>query len=731
MTKRSRKQKARMRRESPQCDIYRIGTIDRGGIDEETRSFPIILATENPVETYDRRRMEVVDEVLRLDGLERGEQVTMVDSHQSNSVRHTLGSIRNLQAVNGQLRGRAFFAADEHSVNTFRNYADGHLNDFSIGARMLEAEYDGTDKTVTRSQLIEGSAVVAGADSEAKAMRAYADPQGEKERHMEKALRALLVERGMNTDATDAEAIEFAKTLTVAADETPDPAPVGEPVETEPGQFFIGELTADTTASSEELVAAERARVTGIDDICRQHDVADDLRRQYVANPAATPDTVAREVLKTIAPTGEPVGTPAEPLGKNTSENEKFYDMVRAGFVTRCISQSGVSPRSYLARVKNTEDTTGRQWNDPTSIQRARKLEEELQNPAPGADNHRYTRIPDLARMFLERKGERVDGLPQQEIVRRAIQMPVFVQRASDGAAFHVTGSFSNLMLDAANKTLLAAYDEAEASYPQWVRTAPSATDFKTLNRIRFGEMTDPEVVPENTEYKEKTTSDNNETYNVEKRGALFSISFEALVNDDLNALTRIPQMQGNAMRRKINKDVYAILTANDNLSDSIALFHATSHGANLDATALSEAALDTGYNVMATQTGLSADSAVLNVRPAFLIIPMALSATALRLVTGGIVPATTANLPIYGAGRPRPLTVVSDGELDGSSTTQWYLAANSSQVDTVEITFLQGEESPVLSREDGFTTDTIKYKIRQTYAPKAIDFRGLYKGNA
>ena len=66
---------------------------------------------------------------------------------------------------------------------------------------------------------------------------------------------------------------------------------------------------------------------------------------------------------------------------------------------------------------------------------------------------------------------------------------------------------------------------------------------------------------------------------------------------------------------------------------------------------------------------------------------------------------------------------------VDANSATAWYLAANNGQVDTVELTFLSGEEAPVLEREDGFSTDTVKYKIRQTFNAKAIDHRGLYRG--
>jgi len=47
-----------------------------------------------------------------------------------------------------------------------------------------------------------------------------------------------------------------------------------------------------------------------------------------------------------------------------------------------------------------------------------------------------------------------------------------------------------------------------------------------------------------------------------------------------------------------------------------------------------------------------------------------------------------------------------------------------------VELTFLQGEETPYVERKDEFCVDAVRYKIRQTFGAKAIDYRGLYQGN-
>ena len=82
----------------------------------------------------------------------------------------------------------------------------------------------------------------------------------------------------------------------------------------------------------------------------------------------------------------------------------------------------------------------------------------------------------------------------------------------------------------------------------------------------------------------------------------------------------------------------------------------------------------------------------------------------------------------IYGPTGQRTLSVIGEPQLDSNSATAWYLAAANTQIDTVELSFLQGEESPVLENEWDFDKDVYKYKIRQTFGVKAIDYRGLYK---
>jgi hypothetical protein len=138
---------------------------------------------------------------------------------------------------------------------------------------------------------------------------------------------------------------------------------------------------------------------------------------------------------------------------------------------------------------------------------------------------------------------------------------------------------------------------------------------------------------------------------------------------------------------------------------------------------------LNTGFQRMMLQRGLNTD-AILNLQPRYLIVPAALSGTALELVNSTSYVLANSNSGvqnIYGQGGPRQLQVVVEPQLDLGVTTQWFLAADPSQVDTVEVTFLQGEETPQLDQEYDFDRDVYKYKVRQTFGVAPIDWRGLF----
>ena len=294
------------------------------------------------------------------------------------------------------------------------------------------------------------------------------------------------------------------------------------------------------------------------------------------------------------------------------------------------------------------------------------------------------------------------------------------------GRAFtHTTGDFSNLLASTANKAMLKGWMEAPETFAAWTSTG-SLPDFKATSRVDIGAFPALALVPEGAEYTYATLSDRGETAQIATYGKLFSITRQAIINDDLNAFTRIPASMARAARRTVGNLVYAILTGNPTMGDSVALFHA--NHSNLDTgggSALSVTSLAAARVKMAKQTGQQAEP--LNIQPAHLIVPVALRDTAAVILASEYNPDATNKLqapnPVRGM-----VDVIADPRLDANSATAWYLTASPTAFDAIEVLYLDGNDAPFLDQQAGWNVDGTEFKVRIDAGVKAWDYRTLYK---
>lgn len=345
-------------------------------------------------------------------------------------------------------------------------------------------------------------------------------------------------------------------------------------------------------------------------------------------------------------------------------------------------------------------------------------------------DNGRQYRgmsLMEIGRDFLQAHGVNTRGMDR-------LQLATHILNFRAGGSFG-TSDFSSLFANVANKRLRSAYDENPGTYALWARRAPNAPDFKSLSVVQLSGAPDLLQTNEHGEFTYGKITDGAEAYAVLTYGRIVSLTRQAIINDDLRSFERLVSAFGFAARRLENRTVYSQLTANANLADGGALFNATaitSAGghANLatgGGSALALGALTSGRSAMRLQKGLASEE--LNLAPSYLIVPAALEQTAYQLTSSNYVPAQQSNVNEFRTGGRTALEPIVEPILDANSATAWYLAAQSSQVDTVEYCYLDGAEGPVIESEVGFETDGISYKCRLDFAAKAIDFRGLYKG--
>nr|WP_049940963.1 ClpP-like prohead protease/major capsid protein fusion protein [[Enterobacter] lignolyticus] len=314
--------------------------------------------------------------------------------------------------------------------------------------------------------------------------------------------------------------------------------------------------------------------------------------------------------------------------------------------------------------------------------------------------------LREYARMALTERGIGVSSYNPMQMVGLALT--------------HSTSDFGNILLDVANKALLQGWDEAEETFQRWTKKG-QLSDFKTAHRVGMGGFPALRQVREGAEYKYITTGDKGETIALATYGEIFSITRQAIINDDLNQLTDVPMKMGRAAKGTIGDLVYAVLTKNPKLSDGKALFHADHR--NLSSGAISVSSLDDARKLMRLQ---KEGERSLNIRPAFMLVPVALETLANQTIKSASVKGADIN-----AGIVNPIQnfaeVIAESRLDEADAKAWYLTA-AQGTDTIEVAYLNGVDTPYIDQQEGFTTDGIATKVRIDAGVAPLDYRGLTK---
>lgn len=330
---------------------------------------------------------------------------------------------------------------------------------------------------------------------------------------------------------------------------------------------------------------------------------------------------------------------------------------------------------------------------------------------APGFEALRGATLLELGREVVERStGKRFDSYNKDLLVREMIQSSVF----------------SFILQNVADKSMQNAYQYAPVTYPVWTKHG-TLNDYKPALRAQLSEVPLLQSVNKGAEYQLITMTDAGEWISLAKKGNLFTITREDILNDDMHALVDFPARWASAARMTINQDVYNVLNSNPAMGyDSTTLFNSAHK--NLEATnktAPSKVSLQSAIQTMMLQTGLKT-TVPLNIRPKFILTPVALMFGAKQLIASA-TDVSQANPEAINVLKDI-VTMVTDPLLDASSTTAWYLAADPSVTDTVEVAFLNGQDAPYIEQQAGFQTDGFTYKIRIEYGVKALDWRGMFK---
>ncbi len=143
--------------------------------------------------------------------------------------------------------------------------------------------------------------------------------------------------------------------------------------------------------------------------------------------------------------------------------------------------------------------------------------------------------------------------------------------------AMNTTSDYPELLTGAGNRVLASGYQLAQSPLKGLARHR-SATDFRPLSVLRFGEFNRLAKVTEHGEITALSNAETKEGFSLETFGGTFALSRKALINDDLGAMGRWSSEMGRAAAETEADQLLSLLLSNPVMGDGTALFHAD-HG--------------------------------------------------------------------------------------------------------------------------------------------------------
>ena len=262
-------------------------------------------------------------------------------------------------------------------------------------------------------------------------------------------------------------------------------------------------------------------------------------------------------------------------------------------------------------------------------------------------------------------------------------------------AAAWATHSISGILSSTVNKFLLAGFDGVESAWRQ-ISSVRSVNDFKTLTSYRLNGGMKFEKVANGGELKNAAASDESRTISADTYGIMTSVTRTDLINDDLGALTAVPQRIGRGGALKLN-DVFWTEFQDD------ASFFTTARG-NKKTTAGALTLANLKPIVTLFKKLKDADSNPVAVEPRLLLVPVDQELAAAEIMGSSLIQSgATSGQPDRNvlAGRYQ---VVSTTYL--SNTDDYYLLASPADLPVMEVAFLNGVQSPIVeTAEADFNT--------------------------
>jgi len=283
------------------------------------------------------------------------------------------------------------------------------------------------------------------------------------------------------------------------------------------------------------------------------------------------------------------------------------------------------------------------------------------------------------------------------------------------------THSIAGILSNTANKFLLAGFDSVESAWRS-ISAVRSVNDFKTLTSYRLNGSFKFVKVPNGGQLENAAASDESRTIAAETYGIMTSVTRTDLINDDLGALTAVPQRIGRGGALKLNDVFWTEFQANHGS-------WYTSGRGNLESTAGALSLSNLKKLVTRFRKLKDPDGNPVAVMPSVLLVPADLEIAAAEIMGASLLVGGSSTVPNVNplAGRYQ---VVASTYL--SSIEDYYLVANPADLPAMEVAFLNGVQSPVVeTAEADFNTLGVHMRGYFDFGVAKAEYLASVKGDA
>ena len=482
-------------------------------------------------------------------------------------------------------------------------------------------------------------------------------------------------------------------------------------------------------AAREEAVQAERQRVSEIQALGAITGVDGAVISEFVAKGVSA-DQARKQITDRLAKKGtenlhgdEFITRPQGGASVTRDGMEQSLARMQMALLLRA------DGRFFLARRHDHNGNDVGEYLDGCGPEQQRKA-------AELAQEYRNFKLIDMAKEYLAFRGLNPRVWDVTRIADEALKGP------SRGAEFFAGGAestsdFPAILANVANKSLRQGYEAYPRTFQPFCRQV-TAADFKPINRVMLADAPVLQQLNEKGEYHRAQLTDNNISYALNTYGEIVALTRKVIINDDLQAFTRVPALLGVAAAQLESNTVWGIIISNPQAKYAgdaapTALFAAghnnllTGVASSIDpnvANAVALTALGKARGAMRIQKG--PNGTPLNLIPRFIAVPTALESYMLQVVYP--IAIASADVTKVVPEWVRSLVPVVEPRLDANSATAWYLIADPAQIDTVEYCYLEGQQGVYIETKQGFEIDGVEIKARMDFGAAALDYRGMEK---